>query len=99
MTYFAPVFLISIPLGCGLYGVAIFRSLGDRQILGALILVIGEAFLFNYGTNMAGLHLGGLVKILGVVLVLTLTNLAVGYLLATGSAELPEGTVSSESTA
>lgn len=93
MAFFAPAFLVSIPLGCGLYGVVALRTQVYRQSIGLLILVIGGAFLFNYGTTMAGLHLGGLVKIFVVVLVLTLANLAVGYLLMTGSAELPERAV------
>ncbi|MEF8863945.1 MAG: hypothetical protein V5A40_19680 [Haloarculaceae archaeon] len=73
-----------IVLGFGSFGVASLRTDVYARPVGLLFLVLVLTFLFNLGTGIAGFNPLG--KVLGVVCVLALTMLAIGYLLRTGSA-------------
>lgn len=83
MFFLPPVFL-GIVLGFGLFGVASLRTDVYSWRVGALFLLLPMTFLFNVGTGIADFN--PLAKILGVVCVLALTMLAIGYLVRTGSA-------------
>lgn len=82
--YFLPGMFPGIVLGCGLYGIATLRNPTYRRSVGLLFVLLVLTFLFNLGTGIAGFN--PVSKILGVVIVLTLTNLVLGYMLRTGSA-------------
>lgn len=82
--YFLPGVFLGIVLGFGSFGVASLRSGMYARSVSLLLLLLPVTFLFNIGSAMAGFN--PLAKILGVVAVLTLTMLAIGYLLRTGSA-------------
>ncbi|MDG5775255.1 hypothetical protein VB773_20220 [Haloarculaceae archaeon H-GB2-1] len=82
--YFLPGMFPGIVLGCGLYGIATLRTPTYTRSVGLLFLLLVLTFLFNLGTGIAGFN--PVSKILGVVAVLTLTNLVLGYKLRTGSA-------------
>lgn len=82
--YFLPGVFLGIVLGFGAFAVASLRTTVYAQSVGVLFLLLPVTFLFNIGTGMAGFN--PLVKILGVVAVLTLTMLTIGYLLRTGGA-------------
>ena len=73
-----------IVLGFGSFGVASLRTDVYTRPVGLLFLVLVLTFLFNLGTGIAGFNPLG--KVLGVVCVLALAMLAIGYLLRTGSA-------------
>jgi hypothetical protein len=82
--FFLPPVFIGIVLGFGLFGVASLRTGIYSRSVGLLFLLLPITFLFNVGTGIAGFN--PLAKVLGVVSVLALTMLAIGYLLRTGSA-------------
>jgi hypothetical protein len=73
-----------IVFGFGSFGVASLRTDVYARPIGLLFLLLVLTFLFNLGTGIAGFN--PLVKVLGVVCVLALTMLAIGYLLRTGGA-------------
>jgi len=85
-TLFLPTVFLGVVLGFGSFGVATLRTDVLAPRIGVLFLVLPATFLFNVGTGIAGFN--PLVKVLGVVVVLTLSMLAIGYLLRTGSAVL-----------
>lgn len=82
--YFLPGVFVGIVLGFGSFGVASLRTALYSRSVGLLLLLLPATFLFNLGSGMAGLE--SMVVVLGVVCVLALTMLAIGYLLRTGSA-------------
>lgn len=82
--YFLPGVFIGIIIGFGVFGVASLATTVYARSIGLLFLLLPVTFLFNLGTGIAGFN--PLPKILGVVIVLTLTMLAIGYLLRTGDA-------------
>lgn len=82
--YFLPGIFLGIVFGFGLYGAVLVRIPGYRTSVGASFLLLVATFLFNLGTGIAGFN--PLSKVIGVVLVLTVTNLALGYLFRSGSA-------------
>lgn len=82
--FFLPTVFLGIVLGFGAFGVASVRTDVYLWHVGALFLLLPLTFLFNIGTAVAGFN--PLTKILGVVCVLALTMLAIGYLVRTGSA-------------
>lgn len=92
--YFLPGVFLGIVFGFGLYGVATLRTALYSQRVGVLFLVLVATFLTNVGTGIAGYN--PLVKIIGVVTMLVLANLALGYLIRTGGADVAtaEGTAS-----
>jgi hypothetical protein len=83
---FLPGIFIGIVFGFGSFGIATLRFGTYTTTVGALFLLLVCTFLFNVGTGIAGVlpHLG---KVIGIVTVLTVTNLALGHLLRTGRAE------------
>lgn len=82
--YFLPGVFLGIVFGFGLYGVATLRTTLYSQRVGVLFLVLVATFLTNLGTGIAGYN--PLVKIIGVVTMLVLANLGLGYLVRTASA-------------
>lgn len=82
--YFLPGVFAGIVFGFGSFSVASLRTDVYAQSVGALLLLLPITFLFNIGTAIAGFN--PLPKILGVVCVLALTMLSIGYLLRTGGA-------------
>lgn len=82
--YFLPLVFLGIVLGFGLFAVASLRTDVYPRSVGLLFLLLPLTFLFNIGTGIAGFN--PLPKILGVVALLSLTMLAIGYLLRTGDA-------------
>lgn len=82
--YFLPPVFLGIVLGFGLFGVVSLRTDVYSRRVGLLFLLLPVTFLFNLGTGIAGFN--PLPKILGVVAVLSLTMLSIGYLLRTGGA-------------
>ena len=92
--YFLPGVFLGIVFGFGLYGVATLRTALYSQRVGVLFLVLVATFLTNLGTGIAGYN--PLVKIIGVVAMLILANLALGHLVRTGGADVAaaEGTAS-----
>lgn len=82
--YFLPGVFLGIVLGFGLFGAASLRTEVYSRNVSFLFLLLPLAFLFNLGTGMAGFN--PLLKVLGVVCVLALTMLSIGYLLRTGRA-------------
>jgi hypothetical protein len=92
--FFLPGVFLGIVLGFGLYGVASLRTTLYSQRVGVLFLVLVATFLTNIGTGIAGYN--PLAKIIGVVAMLVLANLGLGYLVRTGDAEITavEGTSS-----
>ena len=83
---FLPGVFLGIVFGFGLYGVATLRTAVYSQRVGALFLVLVATFLTNLGTGIAGYN--PLVKIVGVVAVLVLANLILGYTVRTGGADV-----------
>lgn len=83
---FLPGIVIGIVIGFGSMGIATLRSRTYTPSVGLLFLVLVCTFIFNVGTGVADVlpYLG---KVIGVVTVLTVTNLGLGYLLRTGRAE------------
>lgn len=82
--YFLPGVFVGIVLGFGLFGFTTLRTDVYSRRIGFLFLLLPITFLVNLGTGIA--EVGGLPKILGVVSVLALTMLTIGYLLRTGRA-------------
>lgn len=82
--YFLPGVFLGIVLGFGSFGVATLRTDVYPRSVGVLFLLLPLTFLFNLGTGISGYN--PTAKVLGVVVVLTLTMLAIGYLLRTGGA-------------
>lgn len=97
--FFLPGVFLGIVLGFGSFGVASLRTDVYSRSVGLLFLLLPLTFLFNLGTGISGYN--PTVKILGVVVVLTLTMLANGYLLRAGGAvaDREEVEASSEPTA
>ncbi|QLD86729.1 hypothetical protein HWV23_13650 [Natronomonas halophila] len=89
--YFLPGVFVGVVLGFGLFGVVSLRTDLYSRNLGLLFLLLPLTFLFNLGSGIAGFN--PLAKVLGVVVVLSLTMLAIGYLLRTGSAFASRGDV------
>lgn len=83
---FLPGIIIGIIIGYGTLGVATLRSGVYAPLVGALFLVLVCTFVFNVGTGIAQV-LMSISKVIGVVTVLTVTNLALGYLVLSGRAE------------
>lgn len=97
-TSLLPGVFLGIVLGFGSYGVACLLTSTYRRSVGLLCLVLVATFLFNLGTGIAGFNPLG--KVLGVVVVLTLANLALGYVLGTGGTTAPRaGGAAPDSTA
>lgn len=84
--FFLPGVFLGIVFGFGLYGIATLRTAIYSQRVGALFLILVATFLTNLGTGIAGYN--PLVKIIGVVAVLILANLALGYTVRTGGADI-----------
>lgn len=82
VVYFLPGVLIGCVLGFVSFGVASLRTDVYPRSVGVLLLLLPLTVVFNLGTGMAGWN--PLPKLLGVVAVLSVTMLAVGYLLRTG---------------
>ena len=82
--YFLPGVFLGIVLGFGSFGLASLRTDVYSRSVGLLFLLLPTTFLFNLGTGISGIS--SLPMVLGVVCVLALTMLAIGYLLRTGSA-------------
>lgn len=82
--YLLPGVFLGIVLGFGLFGVASLRTTTYSRSIGLLFLLLPITFLFNLTSGVVGF--GTLATVLGVVSVLALTMLAIGYLLRTGSA-------------
>lgn len=89
---FLPGVFLGIVFGFGLYGIATLQTAAYSQRVGALFLVLVATFLTNLGTGIAGYN--PLVKIIGVVSMLILANLVLGYTVRTGGADITaaEGT-------
>ncbi len=83
---FLPGIFIGIVFGFGSFGIVTLRFGTYATTIGALFLLLVCTFLFNVGTGIADV-LPYLTKVIGVVTVLTVTNLALGHLLRTGRAE------------
>lgn len=79
-----PGIFLGIVFGFGLFGVTCLLTDVYAARVGLLFLVLPATFLFNLGTGIAGFN--PLPKVIGVVVVLSVTFLAVGYLLWTGEA-------------
>jgi len=84
--YFLPGVFLGIVLGFGSFGVATLRTSAYSRSIGLLFLLLVLTFLFNLSSGIAGF--GTLTTVLGVVVVLTLTMLAIGYLLRTAPTAL-----------
>lgn len=84
--YFLPGVFLGIVFGFGLYSVAMLRTAIYNQPVAVLFLVLVVTFLINLGTGIAGYN--PLVKIIGVVTMLVLANLGLGYLAHTGNEEI-----------
>lgn len=82
--YLLPAVFLGIVLGFGAFGLAALRTDVYGRSVGLLFLLLPVTFLFNIGTGIAGYN--QVAKILGVVVVLVLTMLAIAYLLRTGGA-------------
>jgi hypothetical protein len=82
--YFLPGVFLGIVLGFGSYGVAGLLTGALPRPVGPLFLLLVATFLFNLGSGIAGFN--PLVKVLGVVAVLTVSMLAVGHVFRTGDA-------------
>ncbi|MEF8809215.1 hypothetical protein [Natronomonas sp.] len=82
--YFLPGVFVGVVLGFGLFSAVSLRTDLYSRTLGLLFVLLPLTFLFNLGTGIAGFN--PLSKVVGVVAVLSLTMLAIGYLLRTGSA-------------
>lgn len=82
--FFLPGVFIGIVLGFGSLGIACLRTDMYAPSVGLLFLVLVVTFLFNLGSSIAGF--GTLMTVLGVVTVLALTKLTLGYLFRTEGA-------------
>jgi len=82
--FFLPGVFLGIVLGFGLTGVATLRTEVYSRSVGLLFVVLVLTFLFNLGSGITGV--GTLTTVLGVVVVLAVTKLALGYQFRTGNA-------------
>lgn len=82
--YFLPGVFVGIVFGFGSFGVASLRTTVFSRHVEPLFLLLVATFLFNLGTGIAGFN--PLLKVLGVVCVLALVMLTIGYLFRTGRA-------------
>jgi len=82
--FFLPGVFVGIVLGFGSFGVASLRTVIYSRSVGLLFLLLPLTFLFNLASGIVGF--GTLTTVLGVVCVLALTMLAIGYMLQTDSA-------------
>jgi len=82
--FFLPGVFLGIVFGFGSAGVATLRTGIYARSVGLLFVVLVLTFLFNIGSSIAGF--GTLTTVLGVVVVLSLTKLALGYQFRTGNA-------------
>lgn len=80
---FLPGVIVGSVLGFVSFGVACLRTDVYSRSVGALLLLLPMTVVFNLGTGFAGWN--PLPKLLGVVALLSLTMLTIGYLLRTGS--------------
>lgn len=86
--YFLPFVFLGIVFGFGTLGAVTLRTGVYARGVGLLFLLLVATFLFNVASGIAGF--GTLTTVLGVVCVLTLTTLALGYLFRTGRAVADE---------
>lgn len=93
--YFLPGVFIGIVLGFGLFGVATLRTETYVRSVSLLFLILVLTFLTNIGSGMAGVR--SMMLLLGVVAVLTLTKLGLGYLFWTEGAQTSDRNVESPS--
>ena len=84
VTLLLPGIFIGIVLGFGSFGVVSLRTDIYSPSVGLLFLLLVFTFLFNVGSTIAGF--GSLTTVLGVVVVLALSKLTLGYLFRTESA-------------
>ena len=91
--YFLPGVFFGIVLGFGIFGFVSLRTTIYTRGVGLLFLLLVLTFLFNLGTGIA--QFNPLSKVLGVVAVLTLTNLVLGHKLRTGSAVTTQAEIAS----
>lgn len=82
--FFLPGIFLGIVLGFGLVGVAALRTDIYDWSVGLLFLLLVLTFLFNLSSGIAGF--GTLTTVLGVVVVLAVTKLSLGYQFRTGNA-------------
>ncbi|MFB6224383.1 MAG: hypothetical protein ABEH86_12010 [Haloarcula sp.] len=82
--FFLPGIFLGIVLGFGLFGVVALRTDIYSRSVGFLFFVLVLSFLFNLGSGIAGF--GSLTTVLGVVTVLAVSKLTLGYLFRTGNA-------------
>lgn len=82
--FLLPGVFLGIVLGFGVIGVATLRTEVYSRSVGLLFVVLVLTFLFNLGSGIAGF--GTLTTVLGVVVVLAVTKLALGYQFRTGNA-------------
>lgn len=94
--YFLPGVFVGIVLGFGSFGVATLRTDRYSRNLGLLFLLLPITFLFNLSSGIAGF--GTLATVLGVVSVLALTMLAIGYLVHTGNATVERESATASAT-
>lgn len=87
--YFLPGVFLGIVFGFGSYGVASLRASSHAPRVGLLFLLLVATFLFNLGSGVAGFN--PLAKVFGVVAVLSLAMLVLGYSLRTDSEETALG--------
>lgn len=92
--FFLPGTFIGIVLGFGSFSVASLRAEIYSPSVGLLFLLLVLTFLFNIGSSIAGFS--SLTTVLGVVCVLALSKLALGYMFRSEKAVAPhEGEASS----
>jgi len=82
--FFIPGVFIGIVLGFGSFGVASLRTDVYSRSVGGLFLLLVLTFLFNIGSSIAGV--ATTTTVLGVVVVLALSKLTLGYLFRTENA-------------
>lgn len=82
--FFLPGVFVGIVLGFGSFGVLSLRTDVYSRSVGLLFLLLVVTFLFNLGSGIAGF--ATITTVLGVVFVLAVSKLALGYLFQTGAA-------------
>lgn len=97
--YFLPGVFLGIVFGFGLFAVACLRTGAYPTRVAGLLLVLPVTFLFNVGSGIAGFN--PVWKVLVVVAVLSVTKLAIGFLLhnGTGVADAEVAETAGDSTA
>jgi cobalamin biosynthesis protein CobD/CbiB len=86
---FLPGVFIGIVVGFGSFGLATLRTDVYSRSVGVLFFLLVFTFLFNIGSSMAGV--ASPPTVLGVVIVLALSKLTLGYLFRTkGAFATPE---------